>query len=220
MWIVKLGGSMVRDARLREWLQMLTEFGGGRVTVVPGGSIFADSVREMQAQWRFDDVVAHNMAVLAMAQTAHLLHGLEPRLVMATDDTQIRRALHAGRPALWLPFELLRDAPDALTTWDVTSDSLALWLALRLNAERLVVVKSCPLDQALTLAELTATGVLDGRFPDWAHRASFPIEIVQIEEMTRVRDSLVRGVVLGTLVPGVLRGVQAKPQRARRKPRC
>jgi aspartokinase-like uncharacterized kinase len=37
--------------------------------------------------------------------------------------------------ALWLPLELPRDAPDMLTTWDVTSDSLALWLALRLNAD-------------------------------------------------------------------------------------
>jgi aspartokinase-like uncharacterized kinase len=76
MWIVKLGGSMVRDARLREWLQMLTEFGGGLVTVVPGGSIFADAVREMQAQLALRRCRAHNMAVLAMAQTAHLLHAL------------------------------------------------------------------------------------------------------------------------------------------------
>jgi len=158
------------------------------------------------------------MAVLAMAQTANLLHGLEPRLVMATDDAQIRRALHAGRPALWLPLELLRDAPDMLTTWDVTSDSLALWLALRLNAERLVVVKSCPLNRALTLAELTAIGVLDGRFPDWALHASFPIEIVQVGDMIQVRDSLVSGVALGTVAPGVLRVAQAKPQRSRRKP--
>jgi aspartokinase-like uncharacterized kinase len=75
MWIVKLGGSLLRDPRLREWLQMLAEFGGGLVTVVPGGASFADAVREAQARWHFDDVVAHNMAVLAMAQTAHMLHG-------------------------------------------------------------------------------------------------------------------------------------------------
>jgi aspartokinase-like uncharacterized kinase len=211
MWVVKLGGSLSRDPRLPEWLQMLAEFGGGLVTVVPGGAGFADAVREAQVRWHFDDVVAHNMAVLAMAQTAHMLHALEPRLVIAADDAQIRQALHAGRAALWLPLALLRDAPDMLTSWEVSSDSLALWLARRLNAERLVVVKSCSLNPALTLAELTATGVLDARFPDWAHEAAFRIEIVQVDELARVRDALVSGVGLGAALPGMLQAAKRKP---------
>ena len=224
MWIVKLGGSLLRDPRLREWLQMLAEFGGGLVTVVPGGASFADAVREAQARWHFDDVVAHNMAVLAMAQTAHMLHGLEPRLVTAADDAQIRQVLHAGRAALWMPLALLRDAPDLLTSWEVTSDSLALWLARRLNAERLIVVKSATLDPALTLGELTATGVLDKRFALWAHDAAFRIEIVQIDDLTRVRDALLSGGGLGAVLPGVLQGDRPKTAtrsaspRGRRKP--
>ena len=141
MWIVKLGGSLSRDARLPRWLQMLAELGGGRVVVVPGGAAFADAVRAAQGHWGFDDLTAHNMAVLAMAQTAHMLHALEPRLVLVTDEDAIRRAQHAGQAVLWMPLSLLRDAPDIITTWEVTSDSLALWLARRLNAERLVVVK-------------------------------------------------------------------------------
>jgi hypothetical protein len=217
VWVVKLGGSMVRDARLRDWLQMLAEYGGGLVTVVPGGAAFADAVREAQARWHFDDVAAHNMAVLAMAQTAHLLHGLEPRLVMATDDAEIAQALHRGRPAVWLPLGLIRDAPDMLTTWDVTSDSLALWLARRLNAERLVVVKSHPLRQPLTLAELTASGVLDRRFADWAEDASFRIEVVRVDDLVRVRDSLVSGLAPGVAAPGALRTPPPGPQRTRRK---
>jgi len=217
MWVVKLGGSLSRDPRLRDWLQLLAEYGGGLVTVVPGGATFADAVREQQARWHFDDLVAHNMAVLAMAQTAQMLHGMEPRLVLVSDDAQIRQTLHAGRPALWMPLALLRDAPDVLTSWEVTSDSLALWLARRLNAERLVVVKSCPLDPALTLAELTATGVLDARFAHWAHEAAFPIEIVQVDHLARVRDALVSGVGLGAVPAGLLRETRPRPK-ARRKP--
>jgi hypothetical protein len=218
MWVVKLGGSLARDPRLREWLLMLAEYGGGLVTVVPGGATFADAVRDQQARWQFDDLVAHNMAVLAMAQTAQMLHGMEPRLVLVSDDAQIRKTLHAGRPALWLPLALLRDAPDVLTSWEVTSDSLALWLARRLNAERLVVVKSCRLDPALTLAELTATGVLDARFAHWAHEAAFPIEIVQVEDLERVRDALVSGVGLGAMPAGILKATGSAKPRGRRKP--
>jgi hypothetical protein len=175
------------------WLSMLAELGGGRVTIVPGGGIFADAVRSSQRHWRFDDLPAHNMAVLGMAQMAHLFHALEPRLTLADDEAGIRRALHAGQPALWMPVMLLRDAPDLLTTWEVTSDSLALWLARLLNAERLVLVKSCKLTPDTSLAELGAEGVLDGRFAQWSRDAPFPIEVVQADELEGVREALLGG---------------------------
>jgi aspartokinase-like uncharacterized kinase len=193
MWIVKLGGSFARDAVLLRWLRMLAEFGGGRVAVVPGGGAFADQVRIAQQQWGFDDLAAHNMAVLGMAQTAQMLHALEPRLVLAAADDEIRQAIHTGRVALWVPYAALRDAPDTLTTWDVTSDSLALWLARRLNAERVLVVKAGRVDPALGLADLAAAGVVDRRFPQWAQDAAFPVDVVQVDALDAVRLALVRG---------------------------
>ncbi|HEU5294971.1 MAG TPA: aspartate kinase [Burkholderiaceae bacterium] len=196
MWIVKLGGSLTRDRSLLEWLRMLAEFGGGRVAVVAGGGGFADAVRKAQRAWQFDDLAAHNMAILAMAQTALMLHAMEPRLVPATDDAEIRHALHVGSPALWMPYTVLRDAPDLLTSWDVTSDSLSLWLARRLNAERLVVVKSCTVNPQHSLVALSSAGVLDGRFAQWAVDAPFPIEVVQRNQREQVRNALV-----GTAMP-------------------
>ena len=193
MWIVKLGGSLAHDPRLAGWLAMLAELGGGRVTVVPGGGIFADTVRASQTHWHFDDLPAHNMAVLAMAQTAQLFHALEPRLVLVADEAGIRRTLHAGQVALWVPFMVLRDAPDTLTSWEVTGDSLALWLARLLNAERLVVVKACSIQPGRTLAELGAQGVLDTRFEAWSRDAPFPIEVVECDGLALMRDALLGG---------------------------
>ncbi len=190
MWIVKLGGSLAMDPHLTAWLQMLATHGAGRVTVVPGGAAFADAVRMAQAHWCFDDLAAHNMAVLAMAQTAVMLHALEPRIAIATQDAQIRRTMQSGRTALWMPLSMMRDAPDTLTTWEVSSDSLALWLARRLHAERLVLVKSCAVDRRLSLAEQGAAGVIDARFAEWARDAAFAIDLVQRDEIARVRDAL------------------------------
>ena len=207
MWIVKLGGSLSHDARLPRWLQMLAEVGGGRVLVVPGGAAFADAVRNAQAEWHFDDLTAHNMAVLAMAQTAHLFHAIEPRLQLAADEEGIRRALRAGQAALWMPLSLLRDAPDLLTSWEVTSDSLALWLARRQNAERLVVVKAGAVQADLTLSELTARGTVDARFDQWANDAPFPIEVVEADEVERVRDELLGGSSFAE--PGISRVLHA-----------
>jgi aspartokinase-like uncharacterized kinase len=190
MWIVKLGGSLSRDARLPRWLQMLAELGRGRVVVVPGGAAFADAVRAAQGYWGFDDLTAHNMAVLAMAQTGYQLHAMNPTLQLATRRSEIANVLHKGRAAIWLPFELQRDKPDGRTNWGATSDTIALDLARDLNAERLVVVKSCAIDPAHTLAQLGAAGVLDEGFDGRAQGVAFPIEIMDKNELARMRSLL------------------------------
>jgi 5-(aminomethyl)-3-furanmethanol phosphate kinase len=190
MWIVKLGGSLSANPVLLLWLDLLARCGGGRVTVVCGGGTFADEVRRSQAQWRLDDLSAHNMAVLAMVQTGYLAHGLNPALQIARSKADIRRVLHAGKTALWLPFEAQRDRPDDQTNWEVTSDSIALDLARRMNAERLVVVKSCAVDAKASMARLSETGVVDLRFAALAAGAAFPIDVVHHDEIARVRALL------------------------------
>jgi aspartokinase-like uncharacterized kinase len=190
MWIVKLGGSLGTDPLLPQWLDLLAQLGGGRITVVAGGGGFSDEARRLQGHWQFDDLAAHNMAVLAMAQTAYQLHALNPALQLATRKSDIRRVLHSGHTALWLPFELQRDEPDANTNWRHTSDSIALDLARKLNAERLVVVKSCPIDPALSVAALSRAGILDQRFAALSEGVEFPISVLNKDDLAGMRALL------------------------------
>jgi len=190
MWVVKLGGSLTADPALPRWLDLLAQLGGGRVTIVCGGGSLADEVRRVQALWQFDDLAAHNMAVLAMAQIGHQLHAMNNALQLAASKAEIANVLHKGRAAIWLPFELQRDRPDARTNWGATSDTIALDLARELNAERLVVVKSCAIDPTHTLAQLGANGVLDEGFEAHARGAAFPIEIMDKSELPRMRSLL------------------------------
>ena len=190
MWVVKLGGSLIADPALPHWLELLAQLGGGRVTIVCGGGGLADEVRRAQALWQFNDLAAHNMAVLAMAQTGYQVHAMNPMLQLATRRTEIATVLHKGRAAIWLPFELQRDEADSRTNWGATSDTIALDLARELNAERLVLVKSCMIDPTRTLAQLGAAGVLDESFGDRAHGAAFPIEIMDKSELARMRSLL------------------------------
>lgn len=191
MWVVKIGGSLNDDPLLPDWLDLLVQLGGGRVTLVCGGGAFADAVRRAQSHWHFDDLAAHNMAVLAMAQSAYQAWGLNRRLRLARSEAEIRQVLHGGHTALWLPQSWLREQPDGATNWDNTGDSIALDLAQRLNAERLVVVKSCPVDAAAGLDELQQAGVLDRRFCVLARSASFPISVIQRQELARMRSLLI-----------------------------
>ena len=194
MWVVKLGGSLCADASLPHWLDLISQLGGGRIAVVPGGGPLADEVRRTQALWRIDDLAAHNMAVLAMAQTGYLLHAMKPVLQLAPRKADIAKVLRKGRAAVWLPFELQRETPDRRTHWGATSDTIALDLAQELHAERLIVVKSCAIDPALTLRELAVAGVLDADFDTQAKEAAFPIEVIDKAGLARLRSLLLGAV--------------------------
>ncbi|NRO94354.1 aspartate kinase [Paraburkholderia sp. NMBU_R16] len=190
MWVVKIGGSLSHDPVLRGWLTELAEVGGGRVVIVPGGGDFADKVQQYQAEWRFGDLAAHNMCLLAMTQYALMMQGLLPELVLASSEAKVRRALRDGRVAIWVPTALMRDEPDAMSNWDTTSDSLAAWLSTMLNAERLIVVKSCPIELGEPIESLASSGVVDRRFLGYVKDANYLVEFFNKDDIERVHERL------------------------------
>ena len=161
MLVVKLGGSLAGSPHLRPWLGAIAAAGGPAAAVVPGGGPFAAAVRETQHLMRYGDHAAHAMAVLAMAQYGIALASLDARLVAAADEAAIAGALAGRRVPVWTP---LAPPPDLPASWDITSDSLALWLARRLGAAGLLLVKSRPAEAA-DPAALRRAGLLDAAFP-------------------------------------------------------
>ncbi|MCL1962609.1 MAG: hypothetical protein FWG56_12765 [Desulfovibrionaceae bacterium] len=190
MWVVKIGGSLCDDPALPRWLELLARIGGGRAVIVGGGGGFADQVRRAQARWRFDDLAAHNMAVLAMTQTAYQMQALNPALQLVERSADIPQLLRRGKTALWLPLELRRERMDARTHWGASSDTIALDLAKRLNAEQLLIVKSCAIDPKLSLRQLGEAGVIDAQFAELASDAAFPIAVLHKSQLTTLSELL------------------------------
>ena len=71
-----------------------------------------------------------------------------------------------------------------------TSDSLAAWLSTMLNAERLVVVKSCPIAADDPLETLAAAGVVDRKFVDYVSDANYVVELLDKSNVALMRDRL------------------------------
>lgn len=172
-WIVKIGGSLASDwDLLAVWLELLARPGHvAPIVVVPGGGPFADAVRDAQDCWRLGGPVAHRMALLAMDQFGLMLHGICPALHPADRAGPLAALVAAGRPAVWLPSAMALGQPETAEQWEVTSDSLAAWLAVRLDAAALVLVKSgpCPCSGA-DPASLAHDGLVDAAFPAWRAR--------------------------------------------------
>jgi 5-(aminomethyl)-3-furanmethanol phosphate kinase len=158
--IVKLGGAQARGGRLGEWLDAISRH-AGRIVLVPGGGPFADAVRDAQAEMGFDDDAAHEMAMAAMTQFGRALQSLRPGFVLADTAAEMGDALARRVTPIWSPARMAL-AAKLPASWDVTSDSLAAWLAGVLGAERLILVKHGACAPA---AELAARGVVDPCFP-------------------------------------------------------
>ena len=81
------------------------------------------------------------MAVLAMDQYAELLTRRLSRAVRVTTVAEAIAALMSRRVPVLAPSRWLRETDPLPHSWDVTSDSIAAWVAGQVNAARLVLVK-------------------------------------------------------------------------------
>jgi dihydroneopterin aldolase len=162
--VIKLGGSFAFSACLPDWIAAIADC-AGRIVVVPGGGPFADVVRAAQAQMGFDDRAAHRMALLAMEQYGCAIKSLHEALSLADSVESIRRDLAHDRVPVWLPTQMALSATDIPHSWDVTSDSLAAWLAGKIGAERLLLVKHVePAQGPVRAADLAARNIVDKAF--------------------------------------------------------
>jgi 5-(aminomethyl)-3-furanmethanol phosphate kinase len=174
--------------------------------VVPGGAGFADAVREADRRFGLRAATAHRMAILGMEQFGWLLSELIPGAERCAD---LARA-GAGRTTVLLPAALPLDALP--TSWDVTSDSIAAWVARQTGAGRLVLVKGVDglfadwpprgLLGRLSVAELAAlrTGGVDAYLPTVLEGAPFETWVVGGRDPKRVAELLERGTTVGTRI--------------------
>ncbi|EIC30518.1 MULTISPECIES: hypothetical protein [Methylomicrobium] len=175
MIVIKLGGSLEAAGTLADCLAAIErKFADGAV-VVPGGGLFADRVRDAQQRWRFGDPAAHRMAILAMQQMALLFNGLKPdwRIISQVADFDRFTGM-----SIWSPDPDELDRAGIPANWNITSDSLAAWLAGRLSAGELILVKSVAIDAGTSLAELAERQIVDKAFCAYAQDARFKITLI------------------------------------------
>lgn len=141
--VVKVGGSLSREPEgLADLCRHLGRLGGSHpLLVVPGGAAFADTVRDQGRRFQLRETTSHWMALLAMDQHGHVLSDLIPGSRLSRSLASARLAIAEGRTPILLPSTLLRAADPLPHSWEVTSDSIAAWIAGLARATRLVLLK-------------------------------------------------------------------------------
>jgi aspartokinase-like uncharacterized kinase len=228
MTVVKVGGGLTREAgddALRALCRTIGEAGARHaLLVVPGGAGFADAVRDHDARFALRAATAHRMAIIAMEQFGWLLCDLIPDAVPCADLVSAQAAAAQRRTAILLPAAMLRGDPVPVS-WEVTSDSIAAWVAGVAHAARLVLVKPVgglyrdwPPDGAplvhlsvRELADLRASGRaagVDEYLPQALRAAGVEAWVIDGRDPARLVTLLERGRTEGTVVTphGATRG--------------
>jgi len=189
--VVKLGGSLASHAgKIIPALRSASR----PLLIVPGGGAFADAVRQSGA----DADAAHWMACAAMDQYGWTL---ATRGIGTT--TRIARPRY---PCILLPYCALRRYDPLPHSWDVTSDTIAAWVAGRLGGDLLVLKSVDGIEAAgklrTRIEKPVATDVVDPFFIPYVLERRIRTFILNGTDTTGIcrwlRGEQVRGTGIGT----------------------
>lgn len=175
--ILKLGGSLLDLGDLPNRLRSVFKtLGNDRPLLVCGGGDAADIVRCWHETHALDEEQSHWLAMESVRLNQRLLLTLLPELELVSNRAAAESVWARGRVPLLdlMSFVSIEEsqaecgAESLPHTWDVTSDSLAGWVAIRWPASRLVLLKSAELptrERDWSLQDVADAGLVDRHFP-------------------------------------------------------
>ncbi len=139
--VLKVGGSLAEyPTSLRRLCKELAIFAKDhKILIVPGGGKFADVVREFDKTYSLSDMVAHKIAILAMDQFGMFLSDITPNPHVSYSLEEVRDS-PSGTLPIFLPSRFIFRKDPLESSWDVTSDSVAAYIAGMIHANKLILV--------------------------------------------------------------------------------
>jgi len=139
--VLKVGGSLAEyPVSLRKLCRRLAFFAKDhKILVVPGGGKFADLVRDFDKTYGLSSKAAHKTAILAMDQFGLFLSDITPNSYVSYSLGKVKNC-RSGQLPIFLPSRFIFRKDPLEHSWDVTSDSIAAYVAGVLQAEKLILV--------------------------------------------------------------------------------
>ncbi len=134
-WVVKIGGSLFPDYAI----DILDNLAGQNVLVICGGGIFANTIRELNENMNFSDSTNHFAAIDCMDIIGELLVDKVDCAVSVYDLNAAKSMIGYGKVPVLLPSRFMRCIDSLEHSWDVTSDSIAAYIANLIDAKILIV---------------------------------------------------------------------------------
>uniref|UniRef100_A0A7J2TLQ3 Uridylate kinase n=1 Tax=Archaeoglobus fulgidus TaxID=2234 RepID=A0A7J2TLQ3_ARCFL len=194
--IFKIGGSVAGN--LKEIFEALENLEDAKV--IPGGWIFADIVEKLG----LNDELSHWMAVLSMNLYGYYMLSYAKGFKISEPESfeDIKRK---GKIII-LPYRIMKKFDELPHSWDVTSDSIAIWIAGKIGEKRVVkvtaaggVIKEGRIVEFARAEEAVKAGIIDRFAPMLLKNHSVELFICSPSEL---KNYIFRGEALGTFVRG------------------
>jgi len=149
--VYKLGGSLLSLSHLGPRIcRLLDSQQDSRPLLVVGGGEAADLVRRWDREHHLTAESAHWLALAAMTLNEALVQQLLPDSRIVANRHEAHRAWDEGIVPILSADHFLRDEEATCDhplphTWEVTSDSIAAWVAIQWPAARMILLKSTSL---------------------------------------------------------------------------
>ncbi len=150
--LVKLGGMILEDIQnLNFTISQLKTFierdqNINNVVIIPGGGTIANFIRFMDKKLDIGGDLAHWEAILAMNWNGYQIHKNFPSLPLISQFSELRNCLNLKTdkkfPIIFLPFDYLRTNDILPHHWNVTSDSIAIYIAKKLELNECFLIKN------------------------------------------------------------------------------
>lgn len=187
--VVKVGGSLLTRPDLgpaiTNWLaqRLANRQPQAQVNFIVGGGAIVDAFRQLDAIHSLDPVSLHWQCVAALRHTAEILAELISGSAIinseAAFDSHRRSATAVGRFVIIPEVFFHRNSGDCLPCdWRTTSDSIAALLANKIDANQLVLLKSCDIPKNIDLSEAARREIIDPTFSTIVRSAQ--VEIVKL----------------------------------------
>jgi len=140
-FIIRIGGSLSRSKpTLKKLFNVLAEISKThKFLVVPGGGAFADQVREVYRKFHISEDVAHWSAIFAMDQMGFFFSNFHPNIRIVNSLEEALQT-EVGMIPVLLPSKIMLDDDPLPHSWDVTSDSIAAYIAHITNTKKLFIL--------------------------------------------------------------------------------
>lgn len=173
--VIKVGGSLLDwpglPGRLMQFLEARkAEDPAFRPVLLCGGGPFADIVRKLDRTHHLGDFAAHRLAIQAMDLASTVLFCLVRGSRGIESEAGLDEEVEPGDIPFLIPSLILEELdakqPSPLPhSWDVTSDTLAAWIAGQVKARSLILVKSASLPPNATREMAAKLKLVDPFFP-------------------------------------------------------
>lgn len=135
--VVKIGGSLFPEYvdKLCDCFKKTDE----PLVLVNGGGDLANQIRKYNDKYNYSDDVNHWIAIECMNIIGKLIADKNNNIELITELNEIKEIHNKNKIPLLLTYDLLKKEDPLIHSWNITSDSIACWIASKLNAKLLIL---------------------------------------------------------------------------------